>query len=65
MEGQRSRMRDVSATVRRMEGTGPEAMRQAMADYVHALHQAYLDATATLPLPSGPDSPWLPPATSP
>ena len=49
MEGQRSRMRDVSATVRRMEGTGPEAMRQAMADYIHALHQAYLDATATLP----------------
>ena len=49
MEGQRSRMRDVSATVRRMEGTGPEAMRQAMADYVHALPQAYLDATATLP----------------
>jgi hypothetical protein len=24
-------------------------MRQAMADYVHALHQAYLDAVATLP----------------
>ena len=28
----------------------PEAMRQAMADYVRALHQAYLDASATLPL---------------
>lgn len=28
---------------------GPEAMRQAMADYVRALHQAYLDAVATLP----------------
>lgn len=30
-------------------GPGPEAMRQAMADYVRALHQAYLDAVATLP----------------
>ncbi|TEX50510.1 MAG: hypothetical protein B7C55_10420 [Actinomycetales bacterium mxb001] len=28
---------------------GPEAMRQAMADYVRALHQAYLDAVDTLP----------------
>jgi hypothetical protein len=28
---------------------GPEAMRQAMADYVRALHQAYLDAVITLP----------------
>ena len=42
-------MRDVSDTFRRVEGTGPEAMRQAMADYVRALHQAYLDAVATLP----------------
>lgn len=42
-------MRDVSGTFPRVEGTGPEAMRQAMADYVHALHQAYLDAVATLP----------------
>lgn len=40
-------MRDVSATFRRVEG--PEAMRQAMADYVHALHQAYVDAVDTLP----------------
>lgn len=42
-------MRDVSATVRLVEGTTPEDMRQAMADYVRALHQAYLDAVATLP----------------
>jgi hypothetical protein len=42
-------MRDVSATFPDMEGNSPEAMRQAMADYVRALHQAYLDATATLP----------------
>lgn len=42
-------MRDVSDTFPRVEGTGPEAMRQAMADYVRALHQAYLDAVATLP----------------
>ncbi len=27
----------------------PEAMRQAMADYVRAVHQAYLDAAASLP----------------
>ncbi len=27
----------------------PEAMRQAMADYVRAVHQAYLDAAAPLP----------------
>lgn len=40
-------MRDVSDTFPRVEG--PEVMRQAMADYVHALHQAYLDAVATLP----------------
>lgn len=40
-------MRDVSGTFRRVEG--PEAMRQAMADYVRALHQAYLDAVETLP----------------
>ena len=40
-------MRDKSATFRRVEG--PEAMRQAMADYVRALHQAYLDAVETLP----------------
>lgn len=40
-------MRDVSATFPRMQG--PEAMRQAMADYVRALHQAYLDAVITLP----------------
>lgn len=49
MKGQRSRMRDVSATVRRMEGTGPEAMRHAMSEYVRGLHQSYLEATATLP----------------
>lgn len=42
-------MRDVSATVRSMEDPGPEAMRQAMASYVRALHQAYLDAIVTLP----------------
>ncbi len=42
-------MRDVSATVRRMEDPSPEAMRQAMASYVRALHQAYLDAVVTLP----------------
>ena len=42
-------MRDVSDTFPHVEGTGPEAMRQAMADYVRALHQAYLDAVATLP----------------
>lgn len=42
-------MRDVSATVRRMEGTGPEAMRHAMSEYVRGLHQSYLEATATLP----------------
>lgn len=40
-------MRDVSATFPHVEG--PEAMRQAMADYVRSLHQAYLDAVATLP----------------
>ncbi|MEY2965832.1 MAG: hypothetical protein RLZZ228_1645, partial [Actinomycetota bacterium] len=40
-------MRDVSATFPSMQG--PEAMRQAMADYVRALHQAYLDAVITLP----------------
>lgn len=40
-------MRDESATFPRVEG--PEAMRQAMADYVRSLHQAYLDAVATLP----------------
>ena len=40
-------MRDVSATFPHVEG--PEAMRQAMADYVRALHQAYLDAVDTLP----------------
>ncbi len=40
-------MRDVSATFPGMQG--PEAMRQAMADYVRALHQAYLDAVITLP----------------
>ena len=40
-------MRDVSDTFRRVEG--PEAMRQAMADYVRALHQAYIDAVETLP----------------
>lgn len=40
-------MRDVSATFPRVEG--PEAMRQAMADYVRALHEAYVDAVATLP----------------
>ncbi|MEY4169340.1 MAG: hypothetical protein RLZ94_413 [Actinomycetota bacterium] len=40
-------MRDVSGTFPRVEG--PEAMRQAMADYVRSLHQAYLDAVATLP----------------
>jgi hypothetical protein len=40
-------MRDVSDTFPRVEG--PEAMRQAMADYVRSLHQAYLDAVATLP----------------
>lgn len=42
-------MRDVSATVRCMDDPGPEAMRQAMASYVRALHQAYLDAVVTLP----------------
>ena len=42
-------MRDVSATVRRMEDPSPEAMRQAMASYVRALHQDYLDAVVTLP----------------
>lgn len=47
MEGRCSRMRDVSATLPRVEG--PEAMRQAMADYVRSLHQAYLDAVAVLP----------------
>lgn len=40
-------MRDVSGTFRHVEG--PEAMRQAMADYVRSLHQAYADAVATLP----------------
>lgn len=40
-------MRDVSDTFPRVEG--PEAMRQAMADYVRALHQAYVDAVQTLP----------------
>ena len=40
-------MRDISDTFPRVEG--PEAMRQAMADYVRALHQAYLDAVVTLP----------------
>jgi hypothetical protein len=40
-------MRDVSATLPRVGA--PEDMRQAMADYVRALHQAYLDAVATLP----------------
>lgn len=40
-------MRDISGTFPRVEG--PEAMRQAMADYVAALHQAYVDAVATLP----------------
>jgi hypothetical protein len=40
-------MRDESATFPRMDG--PEAMRQAMAEYVRALHQAYLDAVETLP----------------
>ena len=40
-------MRDVSATFPGMQG--PEAMRQAMADYVRALHEAYLDAVITLP----------------
>ena len=40
-------MRDVSATLPRVEG--PEAMRQAMVDYVRSLHQAYVDAIATLP----------------
>lgn len=40
-------MRDVSATLRPVEG--PEAMRQAMVDYVRSLHQAYVDAVATLP----------------
>ena len=40
-------MRDVSATFPRVDG--PEAMRKAMADYVRSLHQAYLDAVATLP----------------
>lgn len=39
-------MRDVSATFARMQG--PEEMRQAMADYVRALHQAYIDSVATL-----------------
>ena len=42
-------MRDVFATVRPVEVTGPEAMRRAMADYVRALHQAYVDALETLP----------------
>lgn len=40
-------MRDVSDKFPRVEG--PEAMRQAMADYVRALHQAYADAVETLP----------------
>ena len=40
-------MRDVSDTFPPVEG--PEAMRQAMADYVRALHQAYVDAVETLP----------------
>ena len=40
-------MRDVSATFPGMQG--PEAMRQAMADYVRALHQTYVDAVITLP----------------
>jgi hypothetical protein len=40
-------MRDVSATLPRVGA--PEEMRQAMADYVRALHQAYLDAVETLP----------------
>lgn len=40
-------MRDVSATFSPMQG--PEAMRQAMADYVRALHQSYVDAVVTLP----------------
>jgi hypothetical protein len=30
-------------------GDAPESMRRAMADYVRALHQAYLDAAAPLP----------------
>ena len=40
-------MRDVSDIFRRVEG--PEAMRQAMADYVRGLHEAYVDAIDTLP----------------
>lgn len=40
-------MRDVSDTFPRVEG--PEAMRQAMADYVRGLHEAYVDAVVTLP----------------
>lgn len=40
-------MRDVSDKFPRVEG--PEAMRQAMANYVRALHQAYADAVETLP----------------
>lgn len=31
------------------EPRSPEAMRRAMADYVRAIHQAYLDASAPLP----------------
>lgn len=42
-------MRDMSATVRVMEGASPEGMREAMAAYVRALHQAYVDAVMTLP----------------
>ena len=40
-------MRDISDTFPRVEG--PEAMRQAMADYVRGLHEAYVDAVVTLP----------------
>lgn len=42
-------MRDMSATFAPMNQTGPEAMRQAMAAYVRAIHQAYLDAALLLP----------------
>ena len=36
--------------VNRAERPSPEAMRQALADYVTAVHGAYLDAAALLPL---------------
>jgi len=49
MEVHRPHMRDGSATFRHMSmAPGPEAMRSAMAEYVAAVHRAYLEAAATL-----------------